>query len=342
VIHVLSHFRTFTEIKRSYQDSLVERLRVILTACIGTLACCVVFRVLYSASGVSGLDSVAAIAEWAFLGINFFWNHTVQQEFIGPQDTRLYVGRRIALGSSVNCSECFRPFSRSRPRETCADCRDECCPECGRDVHMSEMGSLVDVMCFFCGKCHQLLQAEVNAARSRGLSRNSNALGRGSNAPSPALSARSTSPRKDPAVVEVCRMFQRGECKYGSACKYIHVEPQTRSRGNTENRKRGSSQPPKPARLAVSSVPSESVGIPMSQVPRRSGAGVSSDSEGGMMMDSSGKLSVLDMSDGMEKRRRRRGKRGQRKKKTNADTSDTDGTAADMEDDSDEPESDTL
>ena len=251
-----------------------------------------------------GLDSAAAIAEWGFLGVNFYWHHTVQQEFIAPEDTRIYVGRRIAFGSSIRCSECFRPFSRTRPRETCADCRDECCNECGRDLHMSELGSRVDMMCFFCSKCHRLLIAEMNAGRNKDLL-----------SPRP-VSARSPGASK----AEACRNFRSGECTYGDACKFQHASsgesPRSRSGSNRRAQENVVSRPSTPAMsTSFSRIPGD-----LEPRPHSDTSPDTQDSSGGPVE---------------RKKPRARGKRGKRKKRLGmTSASDTDGTGADVEEDS--------
>jgi hypothetical protein len=337
LIHVFSHFRTFFEIKRSYHDDVVSRLRAILNAAVGTVLCVVAFRVGFALTGASGLDVAAVLCEWAFFVVTFGWHHTVQREFIAPEDTRLYVGRRIALGASIRCSECLRPFSRSRTRETCADCRDECCVECGTEMHLSELGSTVDMMCFFCSKCHRLLQAEVTASRVKRLNRppiigmaaassSGGASGGGMSGGGGMSSADSS------GAVEVCRMFQYGDCKYGESCRYLHIESR-RGRAGSRPVARPSVAHPT-ARLAefeqgrLGVTPLERSGTPMPDVSIVGPEYESFDSSSGLDRES---LSSI------ERKKRRRGKRGQRKKKTlTSQSGESDGLEELMEADLDD------
>ena len=192
LLHVVSHFQTFNELKRSYHSGLVVSLRHVLNAAVVTVLMTVLFWLAFALTGVSGLNVASLVCDWLFFGVTFVWHYMVQREFIAPEDTRLYVGRRVALGASVRCSECLRPFSKSRTRETCADCRDECCIECGAEVHLAELGSLVDMSLFCCSKCHKLLLAEVSAARARALMRTT------------------ANQSSADGAAEVCRLFQRG------------------------------------------------------------------------------------------------------------------------------------
>ncbi len=343
LIHVFSHFRTFFEIKRSYHDDVVTRLRAILNAAVGTVLCVVAFRVGFALTGASGLDVAAVLCEWAFFAVTFGWHHTVQREFVAPEDTRLYVGRRIALGASIRCSECLRPFSRSRTRETCADCRDECCVECGTEMHLSELGSTVDMMCFFCSKCHRLLQAEVTTSRVRRLNRPpmagvasapSSGGGGGGGGSGGGMTSGDSS-----GSVEVCRMFQYGDCKYGESCRYLHIESRRGRAGSRPAAARPAVAHPT-ARLAefeqgrLGVTPLERSGTPMPDVSIVGPEHESFDSSSGLDKES---LSSI------ERKKRRRGKRGQRKKKTlTAQSGESDGLEelmmqeADVDDEDDE------
>lgn len=204
LLHVVSHFLTFNELKRSFHVDLVSSLRRVLNGAAAAALCSALFRLAYALSGVAGLQAVAHLLDWGFFGCTFAWHFMIQREFIAPEDTRLYVGRRIALGASVRCSECLRPFSKSRSRETCADCRDECCSECGSELHLAELGASVDMSLFCCSKCHRLLLAEVSAARARSLLRPAAGTGAAS------ASAAAGGPASDGGAPEVCRMFLRG------------------------------------------------------------------------------------------------------------------------------------
>ncbi len=355
LIHVFSHFRTFLEIKRSYHDDLVARLRTVLNAAVATALCAALLRAAFAVTGVHGLDAAASLSEWAFFGVTFVWHHTVQREFIAPEDTRLYVGRRIALGASVRCSECLRPFSRSRTREKCADCRDECCVDCGTEMHLSELGSTVDMTCFFCSKCHRLLQAEMAASRQKKLTTRpiANAA-----PPPPSLSSTSSSSLapggsgggavtdSSGGAMEVCRMFQRGECSYGESCKYLHMDSRRGRAGSRRARSTGSGHAPTTTgasglhNLSGSEsgkqlyvTPMERSGTPMPTM----GSGRASDA-----LDSSSGLDKDSLSSVERKKQRRRGKRGQRKKQAPAASGESEGfedlmmQEADVDDEDDE------
>jgi hypothetical protein len=127
LLHVVSHFLTFNELKRSYHTGLVVSLRHVLNAAVASALLTVLLRAAFAVTAFSAFATASRAADWIFFAASFVWHFTVQREFLAPEDTRLYVGRRVALGASVRCSECARPFSRTRTRETCADCRDECC-----------------------------------------------------------------------------------------------------------------------------------------------------------------------------------------------------------------------
>jgi hypothetical protein len=317
LLHVFSHFQTFGELKRAYHSGLVLLLRRVLNAAVASVLGAVLFRVAFALTSLSALESAANCCEWIFFVVTFLWHYTVQREFIAPEDTRLYVGRRIALGASVRCSECTRPFSKSRTRETCADCRDECCIECGSEVHLAELGASVDMTLFCCSKCHRLLLAEVSASRTRNLMR-----------PSARGTQSGTANAQPSEGMEVCRMFQRGECSYGETCRYLHVRVRSGSRpsrpqasGNNSSGNNGSSSTTSNTSASTHNTNNRSTALKVA--PLLSSGGdprIVSDSDS--LLDSS---SGLDSLSSIERKKRRRGKRGQRKKKIGTQTEESDG-----------------